>query len=125
MRWRELRHAFATTIVAMATVTVPALPALPATVNLTNAGAVRSKGFEVDATLAPVEGLTLPLPGGARVFVDDAYFRAENAPYAVSAIRSAAEILEADDGLAPAQRHPQAAAGQRAHKGLRCISTSR
>lgn len=34
-----------------------------------------------------VEGLTLPVPKTARVFVDDGYFRAENAPYAVSAIR--------------------------------------
>ena len=36
-----------------------------------------------------VEGLTLPVPAGSRVFVDDAYFRAENASYAVSAIRAA------------------------------------
>ncbi len=36
-----------------------------------------------------VEGLTLPIPKGTRVFVDDAWFRAENAPYAVSAIRAA------------------------------------
>ncbi|MBU1385384.1 MAG: hypothetical protein KKG14_03035 [Alphaproteobacteria bacterium] len=36
-----------------------------------------------------VEGLTLPIPRGTRIFIDDAYFRAENAPYAVSAIRSA------------------------------------
>ncbi|MDY6922821.1 MAG: DUF6655 family protein [Pseudomonadota bacterium] len=36
-----------------------------------------------------VEGLTLPVPKGTRVFIDDAYFRAENSPYAVSAIRSA------------------------------------
>jgi len=36
-----------------------------------------------------VDGLTLPIPQGSRVFVDDAYFRAESAPYAVSAIRSA------------------------------------
>jgi hypothetical protein len=36
-----------------------------------------------------VEGLILPIPTGTRVFVDDAYFRAENSPYAVSAIRSA------------------------------------
>ncbi len=34
-----------------------------------------------------VDGLTLPVPKTARVFVDDAYFRAETAPYAVSAIR--------------------------------------
>ena len=35
------------------------------------------------------EGLRLPVPTTARVFVDDAWFRAENAPYAVSAIRNA------------------------------------
>ena len=34
-----------------------------------------------------VEGLTLPVPKASRVFVDDSYFRAETAPYAVSAIR--------------------------------------
>ncbi len=36
-----------------------------------------------------VEGLTLPIPAGSRVFVDDTWFRAENATYAVSAIRNA------------------------------------
>lgn len=36
-----------------------------------------------------VEGLILPIPTGSRVFVDDAWFRAENAAYAVSAIRNA------------------------------------
>lgn len=36
-----------------------------------------------------VEGLTLPVPKTSRIFVDDAYFRAENAAYAVSAIRGA------------------------------------
>lgn len=36
-----------------------------------------------------VNGMTLPIPRGSRVFVDDAYFRAESAPYAVSAIRNA------------------------------------
>ena len=35
------------------------------------------------------EGLTLPLPRGARVLVDDAYFRADGGAYAVSAIRAA------------------------------------
>ena len=35
------------------------------------------------------EGLRLPVPTTARVFVDDAWFRAENAPYAVSSIRQA------------------------------------
>jgi hypothetical protein len=36
-----------------------------------------------------VEGLILPIPTGSRVFVDDAYFRAESAAYAISAIRNA------------------------------------
>ena len=36
-----------------------------------------------------VEGLTLPIPQGARVFVDETYFQAENSRYAISAIRGA------------------------------------
>ncbi len=36
-----------------------------------------------------VEGLILPIPAGSRVFVDAAWFQAENAAYAVSAIRAA------------------------------------
>lgn len=36
-----------------------------------------------------VEGLTLPIPSGSRVFVDDTYFRGDSAPYAISAIRAA------------------------------------
>ena len=48
-----------------------------------------------------VEGLVLPIPQGSRVFVDDAYFRAENAPYAVSAIRSA--LSEAGYALVPSK----------------------
>jgi hypothetical protein len=45
-----------------------------------------------------VEGLTLPVPPGSRIFVDDSYFRAENASYAVSAIRHA--LSEAGYALA-------------------------
>lgn len=48
-----------------------------------------------------VEGLTLPIPTGSRVFVDDVYFRAENAPYAVSAIRAA--LSDAGYALAPSK----------------------
>lgn len=48
-----------------------------------------------------VEGLTLPIPGGSRVYVDDAYFRAEAAPYAISAIRAA--LSEAGYALAPSK----------------------
>ena len=46
-----------------------------------------------------VEGLTLPIPAGSRVFVDDTYFRAESSPYAVSAIRNA--LSDAGYALAP------------------------
>ncbi len=45
-----------------------------------------------------VQGLRLPVPVGTRVFVDDAFFRAENASYAVSAIRNA--LSEAGYALA-------------------------
>jgi hypothetical protein len=53
-----------------------------------------------------VEHLTLPIPAGSRVFVDDTYFRAENASYAVGAIRQA--LSEA--GYAMADRREQAEA---------------
>ena len=53
-----------------------------------------------------VEGLTLPIPAGSRVFVDDAYFRAENAPYAVSAIRSA--LSDAGYAMAPSKNDADA-----------------
>ena len=45
-----------------------------------------------------VDGMTLPIPKGSRVFVDDSYFRAESSPYAVSAIRNA--LSEAGFALA-------------------------
>ncbi len=51
-----------------------------------------------------VEGLTLPIPQGARVFVDDTYFQAENARYAISAIRAAL----ADAGYAVSRDREQA-----------------
>jgi hypothetical protein len=53
-----------------------------------------------------VEGMTLPIPNGTRIFVDDAYFRAENAPYAVSAIRSA--LSEAGYFLVPSKADAEA-----------------
>ena len=46
-----------------------------------------------------IEGLVLPLPLGASVFVDDAYFQGEGTRYAVSAIRAA--ISDAGFSLAP------------------------
>ena len=45
-----------------------------------------------------VDGLTLPVPAGTAVFVDETYFRAESAPYAISAIRGA--LSEAGYALA-------------------------
>ncbi len=53
-----------------------------------------------------VEGLTLPIPAGSKVFVDDAYFRAENSPYAISAIRAA--LSEAGYFLAPSKAEADA-----------------
>lgn len=50
------------------------------------------------ATDRAVEGLTLPVPVGSRLFVDDTYFRSENSSYAVSAIRQA--VSEAGYALA-------------------------
>ena len=49
-----------------------------------------------------VDNLTLPVPDGSVVFVDETYFRAEAAPYAVSAIRAA--LSEAGYSLAPTKR---------------------
>ena len=45
-----------------------------------------------------VENLSLPIPAGSVVFVDETYFRAEASPYAVSAIRGA--LSEAGYALA-------------------------
>lgn len=53
-----------------------------------------------------VEGLILPIPVGSRVFVDDAYFRAETAAYAVSAVRSA--LSDAGYALAPTKAEADA-----------------
>lgn len=53
-----------------------------------------------------VEGLTLPIPAGSRIFVDDAFFRAENAAYAISAIRAA--LSEAGYALAPSKSEADA-----------------
>ncbi|WP_373250183.1 DUF6655 family protein [Brevundimonas sp.] len=53
-----------------------------------------------------VEGLTLPIPAGSRVFVDSAFFQAENAAYAVSAIRAA--LSEAGYSLAPSKAEADA-----------------
>ena len=46
-----------------------------------------------------VEGLSLPLPAGAAVYVDESYFQGEGARYAVSAIRAA--LSDASFRLAP------------------------
>jgi hypothetical protein len=46
-----------------------------------------------------VEGLSLPLPAGSAVYVDDSYFQGEGARYAISAIRAA--LSDAGFRLAP------------------------
>ena len=46
-----------------------------------------------------VEGLSLPLPAGAAVYVDESYFPGEGARYAISAIRAA--LSDAGFRLAP------------------------
>ena len=48
-----------------------------------------------------VEGLTLPIPAGSRVFVDATWFQAENSAYAVSAIRAA--LSDAGYALVPSR----------------------
>ena len=53
-----------------------------------------------------VDGLTLPIPVGSKVFVDELYFRAESAPYAVSAIRAA--LSEAGYFIAPSKTEADA-----------------
>jgi hypothetical protein len=53
-----------------------------------------------------VEGLTLPIPAGSRVFVDEIYFRVENAPYAISAIRAA--LSEAGYAVVPSKAEADA-----------------
>lgn len=54
-----------------------------------------------------VEGLTLPIPVGSKVYVDDTYFRAENSTYAVSAIRAA--LSDAGYALSPDKTQANAA----------------
>lgn len=53
-----------------------------------------------------VEGLTLPIPAGSRVFVDEIYFRVENAPYAISTIRAA--LSEAGYAVVPTKAEADA-----------------
>jgi len=53
-----------------------------------------------------VQGLTLPIPAGSRVFVDATFFQAENSAYAVSAIRSA--LSEAGYAMAQSKNEADA-----------------
>ena len=46
-----------------------------------------------------VEGLSLPLPAGSAVYVDESYFQGEGARYAISAVRAA--LSDAGFRLAP------------------------
>lgn len=72
----------------LAALTLPLLLAACASTTETYPGRTATEQLLVArAADDAVDGLTLPVPRTARVFVDDAYFRAETAPYAVSAIR--------------------------------------
>ena len=65
----------------------------------TNPGRTATEQLRVSrAADMAVEGLVLPIPVGARIFVDDTYFQAESARYAVGAIRAA--LSEAGYALA-------------------------
>jgi hypothetical protein len=48
-----------------------------------------------------VDGLTLPIPQGSRVFVDATYFAGEGAPYSISSIRAA--LSDAGYALVPSR----------------------
>jgi len=77
------------TLASLAALSLPILAACASTSETYPSRTATEQLLVARAADRAVEGLTLPIPQGTRVFVDDAYFRAENAPYAVSAIRSA------------------------------------
>lgn len=83
----------------LAAVLVTALVAACASTTETNPSRTATEQLLVAraADLA-VENLSLPIPPGSVVFVDETYFRAEASPYAVSAIRGA--LSEAGYALA-------------------------
>jgi hypothetical protein len=76
-------------IVALALLGLTALGACASTSETYPARTATEQLLVARAADRAVEGLTLPIPAGSRVFVDDTWFRAENAAYAVSAIRNA------------------------------------
>ena len=76
----------------VATVLVAALLGLSACASVTETNPARTATDMLLVNRAAeraVEGLTLPIPQGARVYVDETYFVAENSRYALSAIRAA------------------------------------
>lgn len=88
-----------TRLLALAAIAGCALLAACASTTETNPSRTATEQMLVaGAADLAVQGLTLPVPPGARVYVDDAFFRAENAAYAVSAIRGA--LSEAGYALA-------------------------
>ncbi|CAN5408256.1 hypothetical protein BH09PSE1_BH09PSE1_29190 [soil metagenome] len=82
-----------------AAIALTGLVAACASTTETNPGRTATEQLLISrATDRAVEGLTLPVPKGSKVFVDELYFRAENSSYAVSAIRDA--LSEAGYALA-------------------------
>ena len=86
--------------------TVPVLGACASTTETHPSRTATEQLLVARAADRAVQGLSLPIPQGTRVFVDDAYFRAENAPYAVSAVRAA--LSEAGYALASSKSEAEA-----------------
>ncbi|WP_298746158.1 DUF6655 family protein [uncultured Brevundimonas sp.] len=93
-------------IAALALAVLPVLGACASTSETHPSRTATEQLLVARAADRAVEGLTLPIPVGTRVFVDDTYFRAENAPYAISAVRAA--LSEAGYSLAPSKQEAAA-----------------
>jgi len=70
-----------------------------------------------------VEGLSLPLPTGATVFVDETYFQTENSRYAISAIRGA--LSDAGYRLTRTREDAAAVVAWRRENGASIAQTAR
>jgi hypothetical protein len=80
-------------LLAVAAVALAGLVGACASTTETNPGRTATEQLLISrAADRAVEGLTLPIPVGSKVFVDETYFRAENSTYAVSAIRQALSV---------------------------------
>lgn len=93
-------------IAALALAVLPVLGACASTSETHPSRTATEQLLVARAADRAVEGLTLPIPVGTRVFVDDTYFRAENAPYAISAVRAA--LSEAGYSLAASKQEAAA-----------------